>query len=93
MQEMQVQFLGLRSFPGVGNGNLLQYPCLEKSMDSGAWWLQPMVSQTVGHDWVTEGTHCIEYGSAVSQAQDVHLMPAPVGQLFTGLLYFQSTVL
>ena len=23
---------------GVGNGNLLQYSCLENSMDSGAWW-------------------------------------------------------
>ena len=24
--------------PGVGNGNLLQYSCLENSMDRGAWW-------------------------------------------------------
>ena len=24
--------------PGVGNGNALQYSCLEKSMDRGAWW-------------------------------------------------------
>ena len=24
--------------PGVGNGNLLQYSCLEYSMDRGAWW-------------------------------------------------------
>ena len=24
--------------PGVGNGNLLQYSCLESSMDRGAWW-------------------------------------------------------
>ena len=23
--------------PGVGNGNLLQYSCLENSMDRGAW--------------------------------------------------------
>ena len=23
--------------PGEGNGNLLQYSCLEKSMDRGAW--------------------------------------------------------
>ena len=23
--------------PGEGNGNLLQYPCLEKPMDSEAW--------------------------------------------------------
>ena len=24
--------------PGVQNGNLLQYSCLENSMDRGAWW-------------------------------------------------------
>ena len=24
-------------FPGVGNGNPLQYPCLENPMDRGAW--------------------------------------------------------
>ena len=24
---------------GEGNGNLLQYSCLENSMDGGAWWV------------------------------------------------------
>ena len=24
--------------PGGGNGNPLQYPCLENSEDRGAWW-------------------------------------------------------
>ena len=24
--------------PGVGNGNLLQYSCLENPVDGGAWW-------------------------------------------------------
>ena len=24
--------------PGVGNGNPLQYSCLENPMDSAAWW-------------------------------------------------------
>ena len=24
--------------PGEGNGNPLQYSCLENSMDGGAWW-------------------------------------------------------
>ena len=24
--------------PGVGNGNMLQFPCLENSMDREAWW-------------------------------------------------------
>ena len=29
--------LGLGRFPG-GNGNPLQYACLENSMDRGVWW-------------------------------------------------------
>ena len=29
---------GLGRSPGEGNGNLLQYTCLENSMDGGAWW-------------------------------------------------------
>ena len=28
---------GLGRSPEVGNGNLLQYSCLENSMDRGAW--------------------------------------------------------
>ena len=28
----------LGRYLGVGNGNLLQYSCLEDSMDRGAWW-------------------------------------------------------
>ena len=38
-------------FPGEGNGNLLQYPYLENSMDRGAsCCLQSMGSQRVRHD-------------------------------------------
>ena len=29
---------GSGRFPGVGNGNPLQYSCLENPMDGGAWW-------------------------------------------------------
>ena len=29
---------GLGRSPGGGNGNLLQYSCLENPMDRGAWW-------------------------------------------------------
>ena len=29
---------GLGSSPGGGNGNPLQYSCLENPMDRGAWW-------------------------------------------------------
>ena len=39
--------------PGVGNGNPLQYSCLENSMDKAAWWAQFPGSQRVRNDWVT----------------------------------------
>ena len=29
--------LGLGRFPGIGNGNLLHYSCMESSMDRGVW--------------------------------------------------------
>ena len=29
---------GLGRSSGEGHGNPLQYPCLEKPMDRGAWW-------------------------------------------------------
>ena len=29
---------GLGRSPGEGNGNSLQYSCLENSVDKGAWW-------------------------------------------------------
>ena len=29
---------GLGRSPGEGNGNPLQYSCLENPMDKGAWW-------------------------------------------------------
>ena len=34
---------GSERSPGVGNGNPLQYSCLENSMDRGAW--QPKVHE------------------------------------------------
>ena len=45
--------------PGVGNGNLLWYSCLENSMDRGTWSAtvhESMGQQRVGHNWVTEHT-------------------------------------
>ena len=42
---------GLGRSPEEGNGNPLQYSCLENSMDRGAW--QSMGLQRVGPNWVT----------------------------------------
>ena len=45
---------GLGRCPGVGNGNPLQYSCLENSMDRGAW-----LSTVHGFDNMTAHTHDI----------------------------------
>ena len=45
---------GLGKSPGEGNGNPLQYSCLENPMDRQAWQaIQSMESQRVWHDSVT----------------------------------------
>ena len=37
VQETQGSIPGLGRSPGEGNGNLLQYSCLENPIDRGAW--------------------------------------------------------
>ena len=46
-----VSIPGLGRSLGVGNGNPLQYSCLENPMDRGDWQaIQSMKSQRIGHD-------------------------------------------
>ena len=40
--------------PGDGNGNPLQYSCLENLMDRGAWWATVYGVTRVGQDLVTK---------------------------------------
>ena len=44
---------GLGRSSGEGNGNPLQYSCLENSMDRGAWWLpvHGVANRTLLSDW------------------------------------------
>ena len=44
-----VSIPGMGRSAGVGNGNLLQYSCLENSMDNGAGGLQSMELQKCRH--------------------------------------------
>ena len=47
---------GLGRSPGEGNGNALQYSCLENPMDRGAWWAIYIVHGVarVRHDLATK---------------------------------------
>ena len=49
---------GLGKSPGEGNGNLLQYSCLENSTHKMSGRLQAMESQRVKHDCMTN-THTV----------------------------------
>ena len=46
--------LELGSFPGEGNGNLLQFSCLGNPMDRGAWWATVHGATRIRHDLVTK---------------------------------------
>ena len=45
---------GLGRSPGEGNGNPLQYSCLENPMDRGAWWAIVQGVARVRHDLVAK---------------------------------------
>ena len=52
---------GLGRSPGEGNGNSLQYYCLESPIDRGAWWATVHGVTRVGHDLVTKPPQCPKY--------------------------------
>ena len=45
---------GLGRSPGEGNGNTLQYPCLENPVDRKSWWATIHGVARVGHDLATK---------------------------------------
>ena len=55
--------LWVGKFPWGGNGNPLQYSCLGKSMDRGAWWatVQGNKIASIGHDLVTKPPEPIHF--------------------------------
>ena len=49
---------GLGRSPGEGNGNPLQYSCLENPMDGGAWWAT-VHRVTKSRIWLSDFTHSL----------------------------------
>ena len=59
--------------PGEGNGNPLQYSCLENSMDRGAWWATQFIgSLRVRH-------HCVTSLSLYCQSTGIPSNPKELG--------------
>ena len=64
-------------FSGI---NPLQNSCLQNSTDRGAWWLQSMGLQGVGHDWSDLArTHTL---MEISHHESASLLPRCVSTLF-----------
>ena len=57
--------LGSKRSSGEGNGDPLQYSCLENPLDRGAWWLRFMASQRVGNNWVTKHSTSLPFFMAL----------------------------
>ena len=78
-QETWVQSLG-RESPGGGNGNLLQYSCLENPMDRGAWWA---TVHGVAKSWTRlkrlSTTHTYIYRLPCEPPSYHHFHPTPLG--------------
>ena len=52
--DLQRCLIGSRAYDGEGNGNPLQYSCLENAMDRGAWWAIVHGVARVRHDLATK---------------------------------------
>ena len=59
---------GLGRSPGEGNGNTLQYSCLENSMDKGAW-------RAAVHVVVKSWTQLSDYHTPIHTVQCKQLLP------------------
>ena len=69
MQETGVRFLGQEDSPGEGNGNPLQYSCLENPIDRGAWQATVHETTRVGHDLVTNPHHHTQWEKLTKQTR------------------------
>ena len=71
--------------PGDGNGNLLQYSCLENSRDREAWWTTDSPGDRKELD-MTEHTHTLLFYVLVFWPRgtwDLSLLPAFEGEILT----------
>ena len=61
---------GLGRSPGGGNGNPLQYPCLDNLVDRGAWWVAVHgVAESGTTEWLTIYVYQENTLSKISQTQ------------------------
>ena len=64
---------GLGRSPGGGDGNLLQYSCLENSTDRGTWWatIHGVAMDTTEHTWILGFRRQMQFSKKLCQAWSV----------------------
>ena len=76
-----------KAFYSLGNGNPLQYACLENSMDRGAWQGYSPCGRRVGQGWVINACPCTStVSSSTHRSSRLPLISIwkPVYSLITG---------
>ena len=63
---------GLGESPGEGNGNPLQYSCLENRMDRGGWWA---TAYGVTESWITPPNILLVQASHMAKPPSQPLTP------------------
>ena len=64
---------GLGRFPGGGNGNPLQYSCLENPVDRGAWRTAVHGAKRFGHDWASMHKQGLTKGYPLAKVKGVRI--------------------
>ena len=67
--------------PGEGNGNPLQYSCLENPIDRGAWQTTVHEVTKVRHNLATKQQHSIRLVSSLVLDQSVYTNFLPAGSI------------
>ena len=70
---------GSERSPGIGNGNPLQYPCLENSMNRGAWWAT--VHRVAESDMTAQCTNTSAYLKLKEKLKET-------GNIYHNIIYF-----
>ena len=65
--------------PGEGDGNPLQYSCLENSMDGGAWWAEVHEVTKSQNNWVTSLNNLNRRCRAKPYSTTQNLLESPDG--------------
>ena len=69
--------LGWGRSPGVGNGNLLQYSCLENPMGRGTWWTT-VHGVTKNRTWLSDKAHMHTQGQIYIYGSFTHRPTRPI---------------